>query len=106
MSWADEIANVQAEVLNSFRESEPVVIYPVEDPWTPVEVPGIFDNDATFLLFGEEITYTSSGPLLGIRDSDHQGKRGDEVELRGSRYRAVDLRPDGHGFTVLVLEAV
>jgi hypothetical protein len=52
------------------------------------------------------VIYTSSGPLLGIRDSDHKGQRGDECEVRGKRYRATDVRPDGQGFSVLVLEAV
>lgn len=107
MAFADEIKHLQDAVIDNFREAELVVVYPADDPWTPVKVPGVFDDEATFQVFGEDITYTSSGPVLGIRDSDHQAKRGDEVEIPcKGRFRTVDVRPDGHGFSVLVLEKI
>lgn len=106
MSFLDAIKGLQNAVIDNFREEALVVLYPVDDPWTPVRVPGVFDDKATYLDVGDGSEYSSSYPLLGIRDSDHQAKRGDEVEVRGKRYRAADIRPDGQGFSVLVLEQV
>lgn len=105
--WLDAIRGVQNAVIGEFSES--VLVYPVGDPWTPLAVPGVFDDEHTIAVLGEgatEVLYSSSGPLLTLRDSDHVGKRGDEIVIRGQRYHAVDARPDGQGMVVLVLEKV
>jgi len=104
--WLDAMADVQSAVVDEF--SEDVVVYPVDDRWTPVRTRGVFDDEAVVAALGEgaaDVIYTSSCPLLGLRDSDHAAKRGDEVVVRGKRFRAVDVRPDGQGFSVMVLEA-
>jgi len=108
MGWQSEMEAVQEAVVSEFADDELIVVFPVDDRWTPVEVPGVFDAESTLTLIGDagDVTYSSQGPVLGLRDSDHQAKRGDEVEVRGRRYRAVDVRPDGQGMSVMVLEAV
>lgn len=104
--WSDVVEGVQNVVLDEFSESDPVTIYPVDDRWTPVTVRGIFDEAHSVVLMGElgDVSYSSENPVLGVKDSEHQAKRGDEVQVRGRRYRCSDVRPDGQGFSVMVLE--
>lgn len=106
MSWQSEMTTLQDAVIDEFRDDELIVVYPVDDRWTPRRIPGIFDEQHAIVLMGDvgDVTYSSENPLVGIRDSDHLAKRGDEVEVRGRRYRCADVRPDGQGFSVMVLE--
>lgn len=104
MSWLAEIEALQGSVIDEF--GEPVTIYPASGAVGAVETRGIFDNEHIQMVFGEtvDIVYSASGPLLGIRLSDYDAQKGDEVSVRGARYRVVDSRPDGQGMTVLVME--
>lgn len=106
MNWLEEVAGVQKASIAEF--GEPVTFYPVNAGSGPaVATRGIFDNEHVQMIFGEtvDIVYSASGPLLGVRLSDYDAKRGDEVDVRGKRYRVSDSRPDGQGMTVLVMEA-
>lgn len=106
--WIDEIRSVQEAVIDEFSEDEPVVVYPADDRWTPIEIRGVFDDAHSGISMGDagDVMYSSENPVLGIRDADHPAKRGDEVEVRGRRFRCSDVRPDGQGFSVMVLESV
>jgi len=103
-NWLEEITAVQEASIAEF--GEPVIFYPVVGDGVPVSISGIFDNEHIQMIFGDtvDIVYSSSGPLLGVKQSDYDAKRGDEVEVRGARYRVSDSRPDGQGMTVLVME--
>ncbi len=81
----------------------------VEATWTPSGGQGkaihvVFENSFIALEGVGDVGVASSMPTVLCRSSDVEGAaRGDAVEVNGTTYNVVESRPDGDGFTLLVL---
>lgn len=73
-----------------------------------IDIQGVFDNEASLVDPDTERLVTSTQPILGIRlrDLDKIPLEGDEVVVRGERFKVVDIREDGLGGASLFISRV
>jgi hypothetical protein len=68
-------------------------------------VNGIFDNEHVEVDAGGSVTVSLQQPLFTCQTSDvSSAAEGDAITISGTDYTVRDVRPDGTGVTVLVLE--
>ncbi len=85
--------------------------FAVEATYTPVTgggsstVKGIFDAASTSLEIGIEVAVASTAPQFHTRTADltNGGRQGDTFVIEGTTYKAVNIEPDGTGFTIVRL---
>ena len=72
---------------------------------SPVSIAGIFDAASTSLDVGLEVAVASTAPQFLARTSDltNGGRQGDTFVIGGTTYKAVNIEPDGTGFTTVRL---
>lgn len=73
----------------------------------PSEIPVIFENEyaaAEYDRIANSASMESSSPRATCRDIDIPGvSHGSTLEMNGTTYYVIEVRPDGTGVTVLIL---
>lgn len=73
----------------------------------PVEIAAIFTNESEIDLAGAGLDLSVRRPRLTVSEASLPAgaAEGDQVAVRGSRYRVAVIEPDGTGFARISLEA-
>ena len=85
---------------------ETVTFYPKSGGAYKVEA--VFDNNYEAIDPDTEQVISANQPALGVNlnDVDFEMKRGDEVQVRETRYNVIDKREDGQGGALLLLHKI
>ena len=85
--------------------------FAVEAAYTPLAggtstIKVIFDAAANEIDLGLQVAIASAAPQVVVRTSDlsNGGRQGETFVIEGVTYKAVDVSPDGTGFSVVKLE--
>lgn len=102
MGWRRQVEGLLARCVRTFPE--PVVFRPLGSD--RVEIEGIYRAANRVLDEATGVPINAPEPVLDIRLADVRGpapEEGDEVDVRGVRYRVQSSEPDGEGMTTLRL---
>jgi len=102
LSKADKILGAATRILGT----ETVQYFPKTGG--RIDIKGVFDNEASLVDPDTERLVTSTQPIVGIRlrDLEKIPLEGDEVVVRGERFKVVDIREDGLGGASLFVSRV
>lgn len=103
MDFRDHVNGILDKCMNAFGERDGITYYPKAGG--VYKVRGIFDNEGTVFDVDTEQYISTTQPRLGVNLNDFpvDPKQGDELTLRGIRFRVQDKREDGQGGATLFL---
>ena len=108
MDWRSLNGLVQGAVLGAFGEQSPAE-YRIPGTVEPFPIQVIFDAEYVDVTVTDS-PVESSGPAASTKASefeqyDFQPKQNDEITINDVDYVVANVRPDGRGWIVLMLEA-
>lgn len=73
---------------------------------SPRTVLGIFDAEYLAADAGGQVMISSKTPTFACKTSDTTNAQDGGLAIGADSYRIIEVRPDGTGFTVLILEEI
>lgn len=103
MDFRKHVDKVLDKCMDTFGEKSLITYYPKSGG--VLKVRGIFDNEGTIFDVSTEQYVSTTQPRLGVNLNEFAVDpiQGDELELRGIRFKVQDKREDGQGGATLFL---